>query len=125
MELGGQVRPALWFSQFGDLACLDGGIDDKPVNGMMAGDRLRLQPRDQAPGGVTLVNVRAGLGFGERFQKAGVARKLTGKDHPLDAGKTGGAFGDPAFIPAEPRFYGVQPTERQQAQDGSSSHLGQ
>ena len=56
---------------------------------------------------------------------AGFARKLMGKDHPLDAGNTGGAFGDPTFIPAEPRFHGVPPTARQYARDGSSSHLGQ
>ena len=30
----------------------------------------------------------------------------------IDAGNTGGAFGRPTFIPAEPRFYGVQLTAR-------------
>ena len=63
-------------------------------------------------GGVTLVNLRAGVGFGERFEVAGFARNLTNKDYLLDAGNTGGSFGDPTFIPAEPRFYGVQLTAR-------------
>ena len=63
-------------------------------------------------GGVTLVNLRAGLGFGERFEVAGFARNLTDKDYLLDAGNTGGGFGNPTFIPAEPRFYGVQLTAR-------------
>ena len=33
---------------------------------------------------------------------------LTNKNYLLDAGNTGGAFGYPTFIPAEPRFYGIQ-----------------
>lgn len=59
--------------------------------------------------GVTLVNLRAGISFAdERFEIAGFARNLTNKNYLLDAGNTGGAFGIPTFIPAEPRFYGVQ-----------------
>lgn len=58
---------------------------------------------------VTLVNLRAGVSFAdERFEIAGFARNLTNKDYLLDAGNTGGAFGIPTFVPAEPRFYGVQ-----------------
>ena len=96
------MRPAPWFSLLGEVANLP----------------------EISQSGVTSVNVRAGLGSagGSRWR---ASRKLMGKDHPLDAGKTGGAFGDPTFIPAEPRFYGVQPTERQQAQDGLRSHFGQ
>jgi iron complex outermembrane recepter protein len=65
-----------------------------------------------AQGPVTLVNVRAGIGFGERFEIAAFARNLFDKDYLLDAGNTGGAFGIPTFIPAEPRLYGVQVTGR-------------
>lgn len=61
---------------------------------------------------VTLVNVRAGLAFGEKFELSAFARNLTNKDYFLDAGNTGGAFGFPTFIPAEPRLYGVQLTGR-------------
>ena len=58
---------------------------------------------------VTLVNLRAGVSFmDDRFEIAGFARNLTNKDYLLDAGNTGGAFGYPTFIPAEPRLYGVQ-----------------
>lgn len=58
---------------------------------------------------VTLVNIKAGVRFGEdRFEIAGFARNLTNKRYLLDAGNTGGAFGIPTFIPAEPRFYGVE-----------------
>lgn len=58
---------------------------------------------------VTLVNVRAGISFAdERYEIAGFVRNLTNKDYLLDAGNTGGAFGIPTFIPAEPRFYGIQ-----------------
>ncbi len=63
-------------------------------------------------GPVTLVNVRAGIGFGgdaaDRFELVGFARNLFNKDYLLDAGNTGGAFGIPTYIPAEPRLYGVQ-----------------
>lgn len=67
----------------------------------------------QAP--VTLVNARAGVGFGRgdtEFEIAAFARNLFNKDYLLDAGNTGGAFGIPTFIPAEPRLYGVQASMR-------------
>lgn len=61
---------------------------------------------------MTLVNVRAGVGFGgeggDRFELAAFARNLFNKDYLLDAGNTGGGFGIPTYIPAEPRLYGVQ-----------------
>ena len=64
---------------------------------------------DIAQGPVTLVNVKGGVSFAEdRFELAVFARNLTNKDYLLDAGNTGGAFGYPTFIPAEPRFYGIQ-----------------
>lgn len=62
---------------------------------------------------VTLVNARAGLSFAdERYEIAGFIRNATGEDYLLDAGNTGGAFTIPTFIPAEPRFYGVEVTVR-------------
>ena len=64
-----------------------------------------------AQGPVTLVNIRAGVGFG-RFEVAAFARNLLDEDYLLDAGNTGGAFGIPSFIPAEPRLYGVQLSAR-------------
>jgi len=65
-----------------------------------------------AQGPVFLVNARAGLGVGERYELAGFIRNATNKRYLLDAGNTGGGFGIPTFIPAEPRFYGVQLTGR-------------
>ncbi|GMM93335.1 TonB-dependent receptor [Qipengyuania sp. MTN3-11] len=60
-------------------------------------------------GPVTLFNARAGLSFAdEMFEVAGFIRNATDEDYLLDAGNTGGAFGVPTFIPAEPRFYGIQ-----------------
>ena len=62
---------------------------------------------------VTLVNLRAGVSFAdERFEIAGFARNLFDEEYLLDAGNTGGAFGIPTFIPAEPRLYGVQASVR-------------
>lgn len=62
---------------------------------------------------VTLVNVRLGLSFADRrYEVAGFVRNAFNEDYLLDAGNTGGAFGIPTFIPAEPRFYGIQLTAR-------------
>ena len=58
---------------------------------------------------VTLVNVNAGFRFADdRFEISAFARNLLDEDYLLDAGNTGGAFGIPSFIPAEPRLYGVR-----------------
>lgn len=63
--------------------------------------------------GVTLVNVRGGISFGDdRYELAAFARNLTNEEYLLDAGNTGGSFGYPTFIPAEPRLYGMQFTAR-------------
>lgn len=62
---------------------------------------------------VTLVNARAGVSFADdRFELAGFIRNAFDEDYLLDAGNTGGAFGIPTFIPAEPRLYGIQLTAR-------------
>lgn len=62
---------------------------------------------------VTLFNARAGVSFADdRFEVAGLIRNATDENYLLDAGNTGGAFGIPTFIPAEPRFYGIQLTAR-------------
>ncbi len=64
-------------------------------------------------GAVTLVNARAGVSFADdRFEIAGFIRNALDEDYLLDAGNTGGAFGIPTFIPAEPQFYGVQLTAK-------------
>ena len=62
---------------------------------------------------VTLVNARAGVSFADRkYEIAGFIRNATDEDYLLDAGNTGGAFTIPTFIPAEPRFYGVELTAK-------------
>ncbi len=62
---------------------------------------------------VTLINARGGVSFAdERFELAAFIRNATDEDYLLDAGNTGGAFGYPTFIPAEPRFYGIELTAR-------------
>ena len=64
-------------------------------------------------GPVTLVNARAGVSFADdRFELAGFIRNAFDEDYLLDAGNTGGAFGIPTFIPAEPRLFGVELTAR-------------
>lgn len=62
---------------------------------------------------ITLFNARAGVSFAdEAFEVSGFIRNASNENYLLDAGNTGGAFGIPTFIPAEPRFYGVQVTAR-------------
>lgn len=64
-------------------------------------------------GPVTLVNARAGVSLADRrYEIAGFIRNATGEDFLLDAGNTGGAFGNPTYIPGEPRFYGVEVTAK-------------
>jgi iron complex outermembrane receptor protein len=64
-------------------------------------------------GPVTLVNARAGVSFADKkYEIAGFIRNAFDEDYLLDAGNTGGAFGIPTFIPAEPQFYGIQLTAR-------------
>lgn len=60
--------------------------------------------------GYTLVNLRAGMEFGDRgrFHIGGFARNLTNARYLIDAGNTGGSFGAPTYIAGEPRFYGVE-----------------
>ncbi|MEO0057758.1 MAG: hypothetical protein RIT17_1231, partial [Pseudomonadota bacterium] len=61
----------------------------------------------------TLVNARAGVSFGDdRYEIAGFIRNALNEDYLLDAGNTGGAFTIPTFIPAEPRFYGIEISAR-------------
>lgn len=63
--------------------------------------------------GVTLYNARAGLSFlDDRFEFAAFIRNASDERYLLDAGNTGGGFGIPTFIPAEPRFFGGQVTAR-------------
>lgn len=146
------VRPVSWFSVFGNIGYIDGGIDKTKANGVYAGNKFRLQPEVQAAAGFTvdaqigggvrffatpsvtyrskiyfevpnkeaisqdgvmLVNAKAGLSFAERrYEIAAYIRNATNKRYLLDAGNTGGGFGNPTYIPAEPRFYGVQLTGR-------------
>jgi outer membrane receptor protein involved in Fe transport len=62
---------------------------------------------------VTLVNARAGVSFADKkYEIAGFIRNAFNEDYLLDAGNTGGAFTIPTFIPAEPRFYGVEVTAK-------------
>ena len=62
---------------------------------------------------VTLVNARAGVSFADdRYEIAGFIRNAFNEDYLLDAGNTGGAFGIPTFIPAEPQFYGIEVSAR-------------
>ena len=147
------VRPTRWLNLFGNVAYIDGGIDeDNKFAPAFSGARFRLQPEWQAAAGftidksvgrgirafvtpsvthrsriffevpnnplisqgpVTLINARGGVSFAdERFELVGFVRNALDEEYLLDAGNTGGAFGIPTFIPAEPRFYGVQLTAR-------------
>ena len=53
-----------WFTLFGNFGYIDGGVDNDPANGNLAGSRFRLQPEWQASGGFT---VDYEFGNGMRF----------------------------------------------------------
>ena len=60
-------------------------------------------------GPVTLVNLRAGIQSpGAKWQLLGYATNLLDRNYLIDAGNTGGAFGIPTFIRAQPRLFGVE-----------------
>ena len=72
--------------------------------------RHRARRSDEAPagdavrGGIDNRPTIAANGGGSRFEVSVFARNLLDKDYLLDAGNTGGAFGIPSYIPAEPRL---------------------
>ncbi|MEQ5787818.1 TonB-dependent receptor [Erythrobacter sp. NFXS35] len=73
----------------------------------------QLRPVPLSQDAVTLVNARAGVSFADdRYEIAGFIRNAFNEDYLLDAGNTGGGFGIPTFIPAEPQFYGVEVSAR-------------
>ena len=43
-----------WLNVFGNFGYIDGGVDDTPANGNLAGSRFRLQPEWQASGGFSV-----------------------------------------------------------------------
>jgi outer membrane receptor protein involved in Fe transport len=43
-----------WLNVFGNFGYIDGGVDDTPANGDLAGSRFRLQPEWQASGGFSV-----------------------------------------------------------------------
>ncbi|GAB4146350.1 MAG: TonB-dependent receptor [Sphingomonadales bacterium] len=54
VELEFSAEPAEGFSLFGNIAYIDAGIDDKPANGIFAGNRFRLQSEWAASAGGTI-----------------------------------------------------------------------
>lgn len=63
IEFEGRVQPIRELSLFGNFAYIDAQIDDKPENGIFAGNRFRLQPEWQAAAGGTLT-----LPLGDTFE---------------------------------------------------------
>jgi len=62
-----------------------------------------------AQGPVTLVNLRAGIQNPRaNWQLTAYATNLLNRNYLIDAGNTGGAFGDPTFIRAQPRLFGIE-----------------
>jgi outer membrane receptor protein involved in Fe transport len=48
------IDVADWLNLFGNFGFIDGGVDDDPSNGNLAGSRFRLQPEWQASGGFSI-----------------------------------------------------------------------
>ena len=142
------ARLGKFLTLFANSGYIDARVDDKPSNGIFAGNRFRLQSKWQAAGGATatlplrrdleafatptvtfrsklffempnsellsqgavmLINLRAGIRAPDgRWELLGYATNLANHKYLLDAGNTGASFGYPTFIPAQPRFFGVE-----------------
>ncbi|WP_168554353.1 TonB-dependent receptor [Novosphingobium sp. SG720] len=65
-------------------------------------------------GAYSLTNLRAGFELGPqgRYAVGGYVRNLFNRHYLLDAGNTGGSFGDPTYIAGEPRMYGIEASAR-------------
>jgi iron complex outermembrane recepter protein len=65
-------------------------------------------------GGYSLYNLRAGIDFGSRkeYSLGGFVQNLANRHYLLDAGNTGESFGDPTYIAAPPRMYGIEARAR-------------
>ena len=58
---------------------------------------------------VSLVSARIGIaGSDENWSVSLFASNLLDKEYLVDAGNTGGGFGNPTFVAGPPRFYGVE-----------------
>jgi outer membrane receptor protein involved in Fe transport len=56
---------------------------------------------------VSLVNARVGISSGS-WSVSAFASNLLDEEYLVDAGNTGGSFGNPTFVAGSPRFYGVE-----------------
>ncbi len=56
---------------------------------------------------VSLVNARVGISSGS-WSVSAFASNLLDEEYLVDAGNTGGSFGNPTFVAGPPRFYGVE-----------------
>ncbi|MDP5041084.1 MAG: TonB-dependent receptor [Paraglaciecola sp.] len=58
---------------------------------------------------VSLANLRVGIERADASWSVNlVASNIFDKEYLVDAGNTGGAFGNPTFVAGPPRFYGIE-----------------
>ena len=57
---------------------------------------------------ISLVNARLGVASADDWAVTLFATNLFDKEYLVDAGNTGGSFGNPTFVAGPPRFYGVE-----------------
>ena len=63
-------------------------------------------------GAYGLLNLSAGMRFGEQWDLQVWGRNLNDSKYLIDAGNTGLLFGIPTYVPGQPRMYGVTATYR-------------
>ena len=62
---------------------------------------------------ISLVNARIGIGsINQGWNVNLFANNLFDREYLVDAGNTGGAFGNPTFVAGPPRFYGIEVTKK-------------
>lgn len=60
--------------------------------------------------GLGLVSARLGIASGDDWDVSVFASNLLDKEYLVDAGNTGGGFGNPTFVAGAPRFVGIELT---------------
>lgn len=60
--------------------------------------------------GLGLVSARLGIANGDDWAVSVFASNLLDKEYLVDAGNTGGGFGNPTFVAGAPRFVGIELT---------------
>jgi outer membrane receptor protein involved in Fe transport len=76
-------------------------------------DNAPIAGLDISEDAISLVSARIGIAnSADTWSVSLFANNLLDKEYLVDAGNTGGSFGNPTFVAGPPRFYGIQFTTK-------------